>query len=205
MMMDAAPKLTAKQAERFSRLAMPLLPLLLRAAVCLTRRSAEAEDLVQETMIKAMRAMDRFEEGTDIKAWLMTIMRRAHIDVVRGNKRHAEVLPLEEANVAADLPDERGGAGGEFDAKWTEPAVLMERFGDEEVIEALQGLPEEIRWTLLMVDVEQMDHVAVAAVLEVPVGTIKSRAHRGRAMLRDKLYVWAKERGWVLDEESSHA
>lgn len=204
-MMDGrtAPRLTADQAARFKRLATPLLPMLLRTARYLTHHDQQAEDLVQETMMKAMRAIDRFQEGTDIKAWLMTILRRAHIDTVRSNKNHANVCSIEQAEL--ELADPRRDEGGEYDARWADPGALLERFGDGEVIEALQGLPEEIRWTLLLVDVEQMDHSAAATILEVPVGTIKSRAHRGRAMLRDRLYLWAQERGWVSKQESSHA
>lgn len=197
------PSLTADQAARFKRLAVPQLAVLLRTAKYLAHHDQQAEDLVQDTMMKAMRAIDSFRDGTDIKAWLMTILRRAHIDAVRSNKHQLHAVSIEQTEM--DLPESRRDEAGEYDSKWNEPAALLERFGDREVIEALQGLPEDIRWTLLLVDVEQMDHSAAATILEVPVGTIKSRAHRGRAMLRDRLYRWAQERGWVSKQESSHA
>ncbi len=223
MMMETARRLTERPAERFSRLAMPLVPVMLRVARCLVGRAGEAEDLVQEAMIKALRGMDGFTEGTDIKAWLMTILRRTHIDMIRSRKRYeaavaekAEAALREEGAGAGSAGNEQGAAGtdvgtetdewaGAYDGKWREPGAVFERFGDEEVIAALKALPEEIRWTLLLVDVEGLEQSAAAEILEVPVGTIKSRAHRGRAMLRDRLYEWAQERGWVVDEESSHA
>lgn len=198
-----SPRLSADQAARFRRLAVPHLDVLLRTALYLTNRDQAAEDLVQDTMIKAMRAIDRFQDGTDIKAWLLTILRRAHIDTVRGNKHATRVVSVEQS--AIDLPDPTENKAGENDGNWNDPAALMERFGDNEVITALKDLPEEIRWTLLLVDVEQMDHAAAATILEIPVGTVKSRAHRGRAMLRDRLYAWAQQRGWVSRQESSHA
>lgn len=204
-MMDGrtTPRLTADQTARFRRLAVPQLTVLLRTAKYLTHHDQQAEDLVQDTMMKAMRAIDSFRDGTDIKAWLMTILRRAHIDAVRSDKHHPHAVSIDQTEM--ELPEPRQDEAGEYDNKWNEPAALLERFGDREVIEALQGLPEDIRWTLLLVDVEQMDHSAAATILAVPVGTIKSRAHRGRAMLRDRLYRWAQERGWVSKQESSHA
>jgi len=175
--------------ERFERLAWPEMAVMLRAAKFLTRRDDQAEDLAQETMLKAMRAMDRFIDGSDIKAWLMTILRRTHIDRLRAAQRRG----VEQA-LPSEVEDDRPPAGRYDDYFRGEPEQLMNRLDDETVIEAMRQLPDEIRWTLLLVDVERMDHAEAATVLGVPVGTIKSRAHRGRAMLRDRLYAQAPER-----------
>ena len=86
-------------------------------------------------------------------------------------------------------------SAGVFDSRWDEPEMILEGFEDAEVIAALKELPDEIRWTLLLVDVEDMDHREAARVLEVPEGTIKSRAFRGRGMLRDRLFELARQRG----------
>lgn len=196
------PSVTRQQAARFERLVVPHMAALLRSAQYLTRNIQQAEDLVHETMIKAMRAIDQFRDGTDTKAWLLTILRRAQIDAVRRDRHRASAVSIEGAGI--DLPDV-STTEGHHDGDWTDPAALMERFGDAELIAALKDLPEDIRWTLLLVDVEQLDHAAAASVLDVPVGTIKSRAHRGRAMLRDRLYQWALDRGWASNQESSHA
>lgn len=182
------------QEDRFHRLAWPQAPALLRTAGYLTRDPHAAEDLVQETMIRAMKNMASFEEGTDIRAWLMTIMRRTHVDLYRADRKHRAVVSLEAADgLRITLPDER--EAGAYDDRWDKPEEILERFSDDVVVLALKTLPEDIRWTLLLVDVEQMDHVDAASVLGVPVGTIKSRAHRGRAMLRDRLHLHAASIG----------
>lgn len=176
--------------ERFERLAWPELAVVLRTAKFLTRRDDQAEDLAQETMLKAMRAMDRFIDGSDMKAWLMTILRRTHIDRLRAAQRRGT-----EAALPPDVEDNSAPVSGTYDDYFRgEPEQLMNRLDEATMIEAMRRLPDEIRWTLLLVDVERMDHAEAATVLGVPVGTIKSRAHRGRAMLRDQLYAQAPER-----------
>lgn len=194
--------LTHAQAERFKRLVWPLMADVLRAAQVLTRSGSDADDLAQETMIKAMRAIDTYEDGTNTKAWLLTILRNAHIDRLRGERARPTAVSLEAA--AYDPPDHAAHAHhepGAFDEQWPDPHVLMNRFDDEAVIEALHELPEDIRWTLLLVDVEQLDHQEAAKLLNVAVGTVKSRTHRGRTMLRDRLYQLAVQRGWVSANE----
>jgi RNA polymerase sigma-70 factor (ECF subfamily) len=193
--------ITEAQAQRFRRLAWPMLPLVLRAAHYLTHNSDLAEDLAQETMIKAMRAIDSYREGTDMRAWLLTILRRTHIDWLRVERNRPIQLSLDAEDV--DIPDDHGVKAGQYDHEWREPEELMNQFDDDSIIAALQALPEDIRWTLLLVDIEQMDQADVASVLDVAIGTIKSRAHRGRAMLRDQLYATAVDRGWVGAKEGS--
>lgn len=189
------------QAERFKTLAWPMLPVVLRSAQYLTRNTQEAEDLAQETMIKAMRAIDSYRDGTNMKAWLLTILRRTQIDRIRSQASRPREVPLEESMFQTDT--EFTAHIGEHDDQWREPEALMNRFDDQAVIEALQALPDDMRWTLLLVDVEQMDHVQAASVLGVALGTIKSRAHRARAQLRDKLYQLAVHRGWIETEEAT--
>ncbi len=182
------------QMDRFRRIAWPQLAALLRTAGYLTRDPNSAEDLVQETMIRAMNHMATFREGTDIKAWLMTILRRTHIDLYRANRKHERTVSLDSANLLQielkhDQPE------GDLDDRWDRPDDLMQRFEDQALILALKTLPEDMRWALLLVDVEQLELNEAAEVLEVPTGTIKSRVHRGRAMLRDRLYDHAESIG----------
>jgi RNA polymerase sigma-70 factor (ECF subfamily) len=184
--------------SRFDALVWPHAAAVLRTARFLLRDEAEADDVAQETMVKAFRALDSFREGTDVKAWLMTILRNTRIDHLRrrgargGSEVSLDGLPFEPVS---------GDAGGGLDADpaWDDPQALLQQFSDRDVIRALQGLPEEIRWTLLLVDVEGMDHADAAAVLGVPVGTVKSRAHRGRGMLRDALLPVAREMRLIRD------
>lgn len=192
--MSAGP-ITDAQAERFRRLAWPMMPVVLRTALCLAHREDEAEDLAQEVMVKAMRAIDSFQDGTDIKAWLLTILRRTHIDRIRAAQHRPQSVPMD----GDGWEDEKAAAPGEHDGQWHEAEDLMNRLEDEAVIDAMKQLPADIRWTLLLVDVEQLEQSEAAAVLDVPVGTIKSRTHRGRAMLRDRLYELARNRGWVRE------
>lgn len=198
-MANKSGAVTVEQAERFKRLCWPLLPLVVRTARYLSSRHDVADDLAQDTMLKAMRAIDTFTEGTDVRAWLITILRRTHIDRLRSLRSRPDDVRLNEVlmdTVEADSLAEI------HDADWHQPQRLLEQFEDAAVIRALQALPEAIRWTLMLVDVEQLEHQRAAEILDVPVGTIKSRAHRGRAMLRDRLYDFAVQRGWVETPDS---
>ncbi len=188
-------RLDPRQQERFQRLAWPFLDTVLRTARYLARSEDVVEDLAQETMLKAMKAIDSFQDGTDMKAWLMTILRRTHIDRLRAEQRHATDVSIDaNPGLAVSTDNSRIGV---FDEEWAEPEQLLNRFEDQAVVEALKKLPEAIRWTLLLVDVEQIEQSDAAQILEVPVGTIKSRVHRGRRMLRDELFQMAERRGWV--------
>jgi len=183
------------QAQRFKRLAWPHLASLLRTARYLTRHPQEAEDVVQEAMLKAMKAIDSFKEGTDVKAWLMTILRRTHIDRLRASRSRGYAVGLDGCDPGESRSE--AAAPGELDDRWRNPQKMLDQFEDRDMIEALTALPDEIRWTLLLIDVEQLDYAGAARVLEVPVGTVKSRAHRGRGMLRDRLFKKAQQHGWV--------
>lgn len=186
--------------SRFDTLVWPHAAAVLRAARFLIRDPAEADDLAQETMVKAFRALDSFRHGTDARAWLMTILRNTRTDHLRGRASHASDVSLDHLPFEpAATPHGVDGPGVDEHPAWGDPHALLQRFGDRDVIAALQGLPEEIRWTLLLVDVEGMDHADAAEVLGVPVGTVKSRAHRGRGMLRETLLPLAKEMRLIRD------
>jgi RNA polymerase sigma-70 factor (ECF subfamily) len=186
--------------SRFDALVWPHAAAVLRTARFLIHDPAEADDVAQETMVKAFRALDAFVDGTDVRAWLMTILRNTRTDHLRRRAAHAgdislDRLPVEPAGADAGP---RAPAGDDHPA-WDDPQGLLQQFGDRDVIAALRELPEEIRWTLLLVDVEGLDHADAAAVLGVPTGTVKSRAHRGRRMLRERLLPVAKEMRLVRD------
>ncbi|HRK30637.1 MAG TPA: sigma-70 family RNA polymerase sigma factor [Tepidisphaeraceae bacterium] len=167
----------------------PHRDVVVRTARVLMRHQAEADDLAQETMLKAFRAVDRFEAGTDARAWLLTILRNSRVDRLRSNAVRATVSL--EAVVAADAVQE--SSEPHQYAPSTDPDLILEQFSDAEVIDALQELSEDMRWTLLLIDVEGLDHADAAQILQVPIGTIKSRAHRGRLILRDRLESRAKQ------------
>ena len=172
--------------ERFYRVAWPLRAVVLRTARFLTRDIHEAEDLAQETMLKAFRFIDRYTEGTEPQAWLMTILRNTRIDRLRSAGRHPPVAALDALECDPPAKSSDAGSASEQPAALTADEILND-FADQDLIDGLQSLPEEIRFTLLLVDVQELDHTQAAAILEIPVGTVKSRASRGRTMMRDFL------------------
>jgi RNA polymerase sigma-70 factor, ECF subfamily len=188
-----AGRLSDADAREFQRLVAPHLAVLVRTARFMTGSDAQADDLVQETMVKALQNFQTLRDPHSARQWLLTIQRRTFIDRYRQEQRYHEA-PLPGPEGLEELADESAGA---MDDHWETPQELLERFEDAEVIEALKSLPQEIRWTLMLVDVEQLNHVQAGQILDVPVGTVKSRAHRGRAMLRDRLWALAQRRGWV--------
>jgi RNA polymerase sigma-70 factor (ECF subfamily) len=167
----------SRMSDRFESEIWPHAALVLRVARLLTSRYADAEDLAQETLLKAYRGLNRFS-GENPQGWLLAILRNAHIDRLRGKDALATAVAVDDQMAAAEALE---------DVRWDDPAAMLERFSDEQVIAALQELPLEIRWALLLVDVEGLDGKAAAEVMQVPEGTVKSRLHRGRAMLRQKL------------------
>jgi RNA polymerase sigma-70 factor, ECF subfamily len=183
---------TAKlgDAGRFYELIWPHAGAVLRVARILTGRDADAEDLAQETLMKAFRSLHTLREGTDAKAWLMTILRHNHIDHLRSMP--PPMLSMDEA--ATQLCSAPAGGVRPPQAA-PDPEGLLESFSDGDVIGALRSLPKDIRWTLLLADVEQLDYSEIATVLDVPVGTVKSRVHRGRSMIKDALLPAATRAG----------
>ncbi len=157
---------------------------------------AEAEDLAQETLLKAFRAIENFRAGTDPKAWLLTILRNSRIDRLRTNAGSTQNVSLDALSQepAAAASDEKID-----DTALQRPEEMLAVFSDAAVISALQAVSEDLRWTLLLVDVEGLDHSEAAEILGVPVGTVKSRIHRGHAALRQALLPLARDRRLVRD------
>lgn len=174
---------SVEDCERFQRCCVPHLSALLRTARCLVSGMVDAEDLVQDTMLKALEAMASFRDGTNAKAWLMTILRRTFIDRLRSRRQRPAAVALH-----PNLGDDLACPPSEFSTILpSDPDSLLERFSDSRIIDALRALPPLIRWTLLLVDVEDLGQEQAAAILGIPVGTVKSRAHRGRRMLYELL------------------
>ena len=182
---------TSAATRQFYELVWPHRATILRVAQILVGETADAEDLAQETLLKALRSLATLREGSDVRAWLLTILRHARVDQLRVAGRSAGTLSLDQLEIEPAEPGDTDSTEG----TWKEPSEILEAFSDRQVIEALQRLPEEIRLTLLLADVEQLDHRDAANILQVPVGTVKSRVHRGRAMLRNMLSPVAREMG----------
>jgi RNA polymerase sigma-70 factor (ECF subfamily) len=177
--------------------------MLMRTAISLMPgpgKTAEAEDLVQETLLKAFKSIDRLEPGSHPRAWLLTMLRRTWIDRWRKRERRPDGKAADLDSVAEPAVEAQAG---DHDEDWTDPESLLSRFGDQDIIKALQLLPEAYRWALLLVDVQGLSVDEAAETLDVAPGTIKSRLHRGRATLRDHLHGYATERGWISKERQA--
>jgi len=171
---------------------MDLMPSLYAAALRMTRNPADAEDLVQETYLRAYRGFGGFEQGTNLKAWLYRILTNTYINSYRAKKRRPDETELDEVE---DLYLYRriGGLEAAMAGRSAEEE-LLDRFTDAEVKEALESLPENFRMAVLLADVEGFAYKEIADILDIPIGTVMSRLHRGRKALQKRLYEFAVER-----------
>jgi RNA polymerase sigma-70 factor (ECF subfamily) len=170
---------------RFEQVALPVAPALYRTAHRLSRRAEDARDLVQETFLRAYRTFDSFQEGTNARAWLFTIL----YSIVTNRWRADGRLPDEVALDAMDLSSARALASPEPDAE----QVLLRRLdASPEIDRALRALPETQRAAVLMVDVEELTYEEAAGILDCPVGTVRSRLARGRRQLLEALTDYAR-------------
>jgi RNA polymerase sigma-70 factor, ECF subfamily len=177
---------------RFERDALPLLPGLYSAALRLTRNPSDAEDVVQETFLRAYRGFAGFQEGTNLKAWMYRILTNTFINSYRKKKRQPQEV-LEDELPDWYLYDQLGGEGAEPSAE----ATVLESIPDEDVRAALDALPDAFRMAVWLVDVEGFSYKETAEILDVPIGTVMSRLHRGRKALEKGLWEKVKERGLV--------
>jgi RNA polymerase sigma-70 factor, ECF subfamily len=177
---------------RFERDALPLLPGLYSAALRLTRNPSDAEDVVQETFLRAYRGFAGFQEGTNLKAWMYRILTNTFINSYRKKKRQPTEV-LEDELPDWYLYDQLGGEGAVDSAETT----VLESIPDEDVRAALDALPEAFRMAVWLVDVEGFSYKETAEILDVPIGTVMSRLHRGRKALEKGLWEKVKERGLV--------
>jgi len=175
--------------------AMEHMPSLYTAALRMTRNPADAEDLVQETYLKAYRSFDSFQEGTNLKAWLYKILTNTFINSYRARRRRPEQTELDDVE---DLYLYRrlGGLEAVAAGRSAEEEV-MDLFTDAEVKDALESLPEQFRMAVLLADVEGFSYKEIADIMDVPIGTVMSRIHRGRRALQKALYEFGQARGLV--------
>jgi RNA polymerase sigma-70 factor (ECF subfamily) len=180
--------------ERFERDALPLLPGMYSAAFRLTRNASDAEDLLQETFLRAYRGFHQFQEGTNLKAWLYRILTNTFINSYR--KKQREPLTISDDEVEDwYLYSKMREEGLEPSAE----ATVLESLPDEDVQEALSSLPEQFRVAVLLADVEGFSYKEIAEITSVPIGTVMSRLHRGRKALERRLWDVVRERGLVRD------
>ena len=178
--------------DEFEAEALRHLDALYRTALRMTRSEADAEDLVQETYIRAFRFREQFTLGTNMKAWLFRILTNTFINTYRRKSAQPEVTDLEgvdEFSLYRRMADDRAASSS------PDPeAELLKGVVDTEVTDALEELPEKFRTTVLL-DVEGFSYKEIAEMLGIPIGTVMSRLHRGRKFLQKRLYDLARERG----------
>jgi RNA polymerase sigma-70 factor (ECF subfamily) len=179
----------------FAELAMPYMDALYSAALRMTRNPADAEDLVQETYLRAYRGFGGFQEGTNLKAWLYKILTNTFINIYRAKKRRPDEVDFDDAEDFF-LFRRLGGLEAAVAGRTPESEVL-EAMPEQVVKDAIEALPEQFRVAVLLADVEGFSYKEIAEITEVPIGTVMSRLHRGRKQLQARLWDFAVERGLV--------
>jgi RNA polymerase sigma-70 factor, ECF subfamily len=182
---------TPLDAETFERLALEQLPALLSLATRLTRNAAEAEDLVQDCLVKALRARDQYESGTNLKAWLFRILKNTFINRYRRGNLERTVLEGPDADPLAD-----GWIGAATLRTLRDPeSQALRPLLEAEITRALDAMPEDFRLVVLLADVEELSYQEIADVVGCPIGTVMSRLHRGRRLLKRDLFEQSRGLG----------
>jgi RNA polymerase sigma-70 factor (ECF subfamily) len=179
--------------SQFEHSVMPLVDALYGTAIRLTRNERDAEDLVQDTLLRAYRFWHKFEQGTNCKAWVFKILSNTFINRYHKEKRANEVQVLS--------PDDSGTMeilSAEADTATRDPeGALASRMFSEDVQRALEALPADFRLAVLLCDLEEFSYREIADMLEVPIGTVMSRLYRGRRLLQRALHDYAVEQGII--------
>lgn len=185
--MRMAQEDTAKQ---FEVLVTPQLDAMLRTAQRLTKDSNDAEDLVQETMLKGLRFFDRFQDGSNFKAWIFKILMNAFVNTYRKKKRQGPTVDMEVASeIVADSSEDQGGNPL---APFPDREEAIFELIDERIKHALLDLPEHLRIVFMLNVLEDLKYREIANILDCPVGTVMSRLFRARGMLKERLIHFAE-------------
>lgn len=184
-----------RAAAPFERLLEPVLPVAYGVALRLSGNPADAEDLVQEAALLAYRAYHTFEPGTNFKAWYLRILTNCYFGKYRKKKRQPEMIDLD---VAPPLYLYMQAAASGLSAEGEDPAgALLDKLDAEQISEAIASLPDEYRMVCTLYFLDDFQYQEIAAILGLPLGTVRSRLHRGRRMLQKTLWHVAQSHGLV--------
>jgi len=193
---QSGKKRTPSIHEDFEREAVPHMDILYNYALRMTSNADDANDLVQETYLKAFRFWDKYEKGTNIRAWLFRIMKNSYINRYRKETKEPDTVDY----------DDIQNFYKSIRYATADPNDLEEKiFGgllEDNVARAIESLPEDFRTVVILCDIEGLSYEEIAEFVDCPIGTIRSRLHRGRKMLRAKLFTYAKKRGFVTNEKT---
>ena len=174
--------------KEFEDVAIQYMSSLYSVALRMTRNESDAQDLVQDSYLRAYQFFDQFEKGTDVRAWLFKILKNIYI-----NKRHKESRMPQMVDIynveSFEIPKARVSPENE----------IFDQLLDDDITSALESLPVEFRLAVTLSDLEGFSYREIAEILGCPIGTVMSRLHRGRKILRESLYEYAKKRGYVKD------
>lgn len=185
--------------DRFEAIAMPEARALYGTALRLTGQPDDAADMVQETLLRALRTFDNFTPGTNVRAWLFTILYSVFNSAYRKQQRTPDAVSLEELEQRYERPMDVADAAALRQIE-DNPALMWK---GSEVETALRRLPEPFRSAVILVDLEELDYEQASAVLDVPIGTVRSRLFRGRKALAEDLAVYARQRGLLSNPRSA--
>jgi RNA polymerase sigma-70 factor (ECF subfamily) len=181
--------------DRYEREALPILETMYGAALRMTRNPTDAEDLLQETALKAYQGFSQFQPGTNLKAWLYRILTNAYISGYRKARRQPVEVSADGSNDFS-LYDQLSDAG-----VGSPEQELLDRIPEEEVKRALEGLPDQFRIAVMLADVEGFSYKEISEITDVSIGTVMSRLHRGRKALQRALWDYARTHGLVDQQE----
>jgi RNA polymerase sigma-70 factor, ECF subfamily len=182
----------------FQREALPHMDALYNFALRMTSDPDDADDLLQETYLKAYRFFDKFEKGTNCKAWLFRIMKNSFINMYRKSSKEPDKVDYDEIEEFYHTIRAESADANDLQEQ------LFSNLLDDDVTRALEQLPEEFRTVVILCDIEGFTYEEIADFVECPIGTVRSRLHRGRKMLRANLYEYARSHGYASEEVLAH-